>query len=772
VRRTIQAEIAQAMQEPTYNQLKRRVRDLERAVSTGTGEDAALVASERRFKALIEQSAGGVTILDRTGKVVYDAVTAGTLLGFTPEEMLGKSVFALVHPEDRRQARTAFRRLLRMPGRPITMDLRLRTRKGPFCVLHVAATNRLHDAAIRGIVINSFNITDRKQAELALQEAKGRTESILNCFTDIYIAFDKELRFAALNANAEVHVGRRREDLIGKSLLRVFPGVKNGLVYPLYRKALSTQRPVHAEAVHSAIKGKWYDVHVYPSKDGIDVYFRDVTDRKRAETEQRQAEEALRQSELNYCATLNAMGDAIHMVDSDLRIVLVNETLNAWNRRLGLAGNVMGRTVCEAFPFLSKRVKREYQQVFGQGATLHTEESSRLDGQEIATETWKIPVCEDGKVVKVVTVIRDVTARKQAEAALSEGEARYRMMVEAVPMLAWRCDAAGLIIDTNRQWLDYTGQSPDEVRGTGWTKALHPDDQANALQQVNDGLARGCVLAEGRVRRAADGQYRWHLARALPLKDADGKTVAWFGCAADIEDQKRAAETLRQANAQLEQKVQERTSRLRALAADLTRAEHAERRRIAHLLHEDLQQRLVAVTYKVHELREAVRGASALRVADRTLQELTEAIALTRNLTTRLSPPVLYQLGLRPALEALVDEMRVHASLSVRITGLRAFRLPSDELRHFVFDAVRELLLNVTKHAGVKSAAIRIRPAGKKRISIAVCDKGRGMPRNHDQSQRFGLFSIRERAEAMGIGFDISSRPGKGTCVALTMPIL
>jgi signal transduction histidine kinase len=159
-------------------------------------------------------------------------------------------------------------------------------------------------------------------------------------------------------------------------------------------------------------------------------------------------------------------------------------------------------------------------------------------------------------------------------------------------------------------------------------------------------------------------------------------------------------------------------------------------------------------------------------VADRTLQELTEAIALTRDLTTRLSPPVLYQLGLRPALEALVDEMRAHASLSVRITGLRTFRLPSDEVRHFVFDAVRELLLNVSKHAGVKSAAIRIRPAGEKRISVAVCDKGKGMPRNHDQSQRFGLFSIRERAEAMGIGFDISSRPGKGTCVALTMPIL
>jgi signal transduction histidine kinase len=93
-------------------------------------------------------------------------------------------------------------------------------------------------------------------------------------------------------------------------------------------------------------------------------------------------------------------------------------------------------------------------------------------------------------------------------------------------------------------------------------------------------------------------------------------------------------------------------------------------------------------------------------------------------------------------------------------------------MRDFAFDSVRELLLNVTKHAGVKTAEIRIRPVEKNRIAVEVRDKGRGVAKKGEPRDRFGLFSIRERAEAMGIGFDISSRPGKGTCVALSMPIL
>lgn len=274
---------------------------------------------------------------------------------------------------------------------------------------------------------------------------------------------------------------------------------------------------------------------------------------------------------------------------------------------------------------------------------------------------------------------------------------------------------------------------------------------------------------EGRVKHP--GPTQWVRFLSVPRSMPNGDVI-WTGVLLDTTAVKRAVESLQKSREELEDRVRERTARLRSLAAQLTRAEHAERRRIAYLLHEDLQQRLAAINYKVHELKDSLQAGSALRTANRTIHELTEAIELTRDLTTRLAPPVLYQLGLRPALVALTQEMAAHFSLSVEITGLRAFRLPSDEIGHFGFDAVRELLLNVTKHAGVKSAEIRIRHAGKKRIVVEVRDKGKGIAKTREQTDRFGIFSIRERADAMGIGFHISSRPGKGTCAALTLPIL
>lgn len=314
--------------------------------------------------------------------------------------------------------------------------------------------------------------------------------------------------------------------------------------------------------------------------------------------------------------------------------------------------------------------------------------------------------------------------------------------------------------------LGYTTEDLTSGR-VSWPGITHPEDVPRLEHEVASFLAQGRDEWTQVYRLIAkDGRTVWAQDRNHVIRDEHGNPTHVQGLLIDITALKQAEADLRLANELLE----ERTSRLQALAAELTQVEHRERRRIAHLLHEDLQQRLAAITYKLHELKDCAQAASALQLADQALQDLAEAIALTRDLTTRVSPPVLYQLGLRPALERLAEEMMTHFSLSVRITGLRAFRLPSDEIQHFAYDAVRELLLNVTKHAGVKSAEIRIRHGGQKRISVAVCDKGAGLARSHEQPDRFGLFSIRERAEAMGVGFDIRSLPGQGTRVELILP--
>jgi len=136
---------------------------------------------------------------------------------------------------------------------------------------------------------------------------------------------------------------------------------------------------------------------------------------------------------------------------------------------------------------------------------------------------------------------RRVAVLESAEGERQRSEERYRLLTEAVPQMLWRADANRQTIENNIRWYEYTGQSPEEAQGLGWMTALHPDDVAQVTERVREALAAGePYQAEYRVRRAADGAYRWHLSRALPMKDEDGKITGWFGSVTDVDDQKRA----------------------------------------------------------------------------------------------------------------------------------------------------------------------------------------------------------------------------------------
>ena len=162
------------------------------------------------------------------------------------------------------------------------------------------------------------------------------------------------------------------------------------------------------------------------------------------------------------------------------------------------------------------------------------------------------------------------TEWRRTEEALQESEERFRLLVEAIPQPIWRSDADGNVIEFNRRWHEYTGQTAEEAKGSGWTKALHSDEAAMVVKKVRAGITSGAAIEiVNRLRRASDGSYRWHLARAVPMNDRGGKIIGWFGCATDIDDQKRAEEALRQseealqkAHDELEQRVEERTAEL------------------------------------------------------------------------------------------------------------------------------------------------------------------------------------------------------------------
>src|ERR1700681_4686875 len=135
--------------------------------------------------------------------------------------------------------------------------------------------------------------------------------------------------------------------------------------------------------------------------------------------------------------------------------------------------------------------------------------------------------------------------RRQAEEAVKQAENRLRLVIETIPALVWSALPDGSREFLNKRWLEYSGLSPDEALGWGWTGSIHPEDRATFVDEWRAALAAGKAFeTEARLRRG-DGEYRWFLVRAVPLRDEQGNIVKWYGTSSDIEDLKRAEDRVR-----------------------------------------------------------------------------------------------------------------------------------------------------------------------------------------------------------------------------------
>ena len=224
------------------------------------------------------------------------------------------------------------------------------------------------------------------------------------------------------------------------------------------------------------------------------------------------------------------------------------------------------------------------------------------------------------------------------------------------------------------------------------------------------------------------------------------------------------------------QELQTRMLQLRVLAGQLNRAEEEERQRIAQIIHDHLQQLLVAARLSVDTLCIRARG----EVIENGLQSLygilTEAIQVARSLTAELHPSVLHREGLAAALTWLAGWYKQQHGLSVHVEADQQAELTEPEMRVMLFRAVRELLFNVVKHAGVDSARVRLSHPGRDSILIEVFDEGAGFDTEkvdigNGSHGGFGLFSLRERMELFGGKLEVQSSPGKGSHFRITAPV-
>jgi len=345
--------------------------------------------------------------------------------------------------------------------------------------------------------------------------------------------------------------------------------------------------------------------------------------------------------------------------------------------------------------------------------------------------------------------------RRRAEQALRESEGRFRVLADSAPVLIRMTGVEARSTDFNVPWLNFTGRPLEAEQGDGWLAGVHPDDVAGCVAtQQRAFKRREPYRMEYRLRRA-DGEYRWLLDSGQPRVTPDGAFAGFIGSAIDITELKAARATLSNLNRRL------------------IEAQEQERSRVARELHDDVCQRMAAVSMGLGGLMNlVVKGDTKAVERVRELgQEVQALVGDVNKISHQLHSSILEPLGLASAAQTLCKEMSTRHNVAVEFVDEDVPPTLPDGVALNVFRVLQEALSNAVKHSGSPRYDVTIR-GGHDQLQLDVSDHGRGFdPAAALAMSGLGLVSMQERLRFMNGEVTIESSPGKGTTVRATIPL-
>ena len=519
--------------------------------------DAALRGSELRYRRLFEAAQDGILILEAETGVIVDANPFITdLLGFSPEQLTGKKLWEIGAFKDIFANKEKFRELhdtgyARYEGLPLVAS---DGRK-----LFVEFVSNVYVVGDRKVIqCNIRDNTDLTRTRGELTESKTILDMVVeNIPLTIFLKEAKDLRYVLFNRAGEALTGYDRKDLLGNNDLDLFPPEQAANFMAKDREVLDGKVGFLDIPEESLVTAKKVTRLLHTRKvcvrdtEGVTKFLlgisEDITERKEAEV-------ALQKSEARYRSYIELTG------------------------QLGWVTNAAGE-IEEDVPSLRKFTGQSYEEAKGTGwaKAIHAEDLERtLQAWAAAVAAKKAYEIEyrmrrhdgayrnllvrsspafkpDGSVREWVGTCIDITERIQAEAVLRASVEELSTLAEAMPQIVWITRPDGWNIFFNKRWMDYTGLTLEESLGHGWNKPFHPDDQQlawNAWQKATS--EHGIYSIESRLRRA-DGVYRWWLVRGVPLLDAAGNILKWYGTCTDIHDLKMSEKAREEMQLQLKQ---------------------------------------------------------------------------------------------------------------------------------------------------------------------------------------------------------------------------
>jgi len=387
------------------------------------------------------------------------------------------------------------------------------------------------DGTIQGVLVVCQETTDRVQAERRLQAVAERLSTTLESITDAFLSLDTAWRFTFLNSEAERVLERRREELLGRVVWDEFPEAVGSAFHTEYHRAVRERETTRFEEYFPPLD-RWFEVHAYPSDEGLAVYFQDIT--RRVRTERHLLE---RERLLGIAGRMARLGGWSADLQSD-RVDWSNEVCDIHEVPHGTTP-----TVDEAIEYYAPQwrslIREAFTRCAREGVAFDLDlqvitESGRLIWVRAIGEAVR---SEGGTILSVQGAFQDIQKHKAAEEELRESDRRFRELAESMPLIVWSADPDGRVDYQTQAMHEFSGLGPDELAGDAWFEAVHPDDRAATARAWTRSLETGEPYeSEFRIRRH-DGEWRWHLTRANPFRAEDGTILKWYGSSTDIHEQ-------------------------------------------------------------------------------------------------------------------------------------------------------------------------------------------------------------------------------------------
>jgi len=373
---------------------------------------------------------------------------------------------------------------------------------------------------------------------------------------------------------------------------------------------------------------------------------------------------------------------------------------------------------------------------------------------------------KNGSRTGVVSINRDITERKMAEEKLIETRNFLGDIIRTSADGILVTDTVGMITLANEAMERITGYSQEDLLGHNTHDFMQSADGRlrSDFTETASNEMDSVYYFESRWKRKDGGALDLGMSIGT-LKDMEGTTTGMVACIRDITERKA-----------WERKLIDYQNQLRCLASQLTLTEEQERKRIALEIHDHISQALALAKIKLGAMAAAKTAHERARDI-RVIRELLEqSIKNTRSLIFNLSPPFLYEFGLEKALEWLLDDVEKEYGIRTRLVCTGAGGGMDDDVRILLYQSVRELLINVVKHAHAKTATVFLDRSGQM-VHVSVEDDGRGFVISPDgfrvsNGGGYGIFSIRERFEYLGGGLTVESKLNRGTRIDMELPLV